>query len=57
MGQAICQPVHRMHVEEMIHQAVDPANLAKMIALEDTLHRLNAGDHLDAHLDRGCNCL
>ena len=46
-----------MHVEEMIHQAVDPANPAKMIVLEDILHRWNAGDHLDAHLDRDCNCL
>ena len=57
MGQAICQPDHRMRVEEMIHQAVDQATPAKMIVLEDILHRLNAGDHLDAHLDRDCNCL
>ena len=57
MGRAICQPDHRMHVEEMIHQAVDPANPAKMIVLEDIPHRWNAGDHLDAHLDRDCSCL
>ena len=57
MGRGICQPDHRTHVEEMIHQAVDPANPARMIVLEDILHRLNAGDHLDAHLDRDYNCL